>query len=131
MSMEGYNAAGAAPSIKGQDADPPHDPKSSLDQPDNGNSQPSSDPKLIDVEQAPPALSSPIPARERTEPADQPAQASILEPEATKRSSAADRAAAREDRINDAEQEARNRGSIPPREEATRNQPASLPHPRR
>ena len=118
IDLEGIRAADAAQSIKGQDADgegkagggntqkPPPRPESFLDvQPDDGNSQPSSDPKSLDVELTrPPVLDSPLRARKLPEPADRPAQTSILEhSDATKTLSPeveAARAATRADRRN-------------------------------
>lgn len=115
MSMEGYYAARSVSEI-GADGDGKAGgsnaqklspgPESLLDvQPDNGNFQSSAGPDSLDIQPDNGAFrsSSPdsaLPERELHEPADQPAQISILGPEATKRPDPEDRAAAREERID-------------------------------
>jgi hypothetical protein len=105
---------------------PPPSPASLLDvQPDNDNSQSSADPGSINVKPArSPVPDSALPEQKPPQPAEQPAQTFVPKPEAAKRPDPkiqAARESAREDRINDADQAARDRGSIPQREEARRN----------
>jgi hypothetical protein len=81
---------------------PPPGPESLLDvQPDNGNFQSAAGPESLLIEPArSPVPDSALPERKPGQPANQPAQISILEPKVTKRLDPEDRAAARKERID-------------------------------
>jgi hypothetical protein len=95
---------------------PPPGPESLDVQPDDGNFQSSAGPESLNVEQArSPVPNSALPARDPLQPAVQPAQDFSLKPEATSRPDPEIREDLRDDRINEADQAARERGSLPPR----------------
>ena len=114
MDLEGIYAARSVRAI-GADGEgkaggsnaqkPPPGPESLDVQPDNGNFQSSAGPESLDIQPDNGAFrssnpDSALPERELHEPADQPAQISILGPEATKRPDSEDRAEARKERID-------------------------------
>jgi hypothetical protein len=109
--------AGGTGKAGGSNAQKPHPDPASLDvQPDNGKSQSSTSPENLNVEPArSPVPDSALPPRGPHEPADQPAQISTRTSEPANWPDPKSRAQARQDRIDEADQAARDGGSIPPR----------------
>jgi hypothetical protein len=130
MSMLGINAATAAsatakdaggPGKAGGSSDDERSAREELNvEPDNGKSQSSAGPEILNVEPArSPVPDSALPARELPRNPRNP-QNPILSPYVARKTPPGwdrerDREDARIDRINEADQAARDRGSLPPR----------------